>query len=94
MTGYVRFVFWPLVALARVKECAPELLSPRYDDQLAFADHSIWAHFYAVSLVSGEVVVAGGKQPIYVTGSLESFLALYVSNGPALFPQTGAAEKE
>lgn len=79
--------FWPLEELAFVSACAPEFASPEYENHLVFADHSLWAHAYAVSLDSGEVVMVGAERPIVVTGSLESFLAMYVSNAPALFPR-------
>src|SRR5437762_1796033 len=46
-TSQIRF--WSLEELARVKECAPELASARYDDHLVFADYSVWSHAYAVS---------------------------------------------
>jgi hypothetical protein len=82
--------FWSLEELALVSSCAPELASPRYERHLVFADYSVWSHAYAVSLDSGEVVVVGDEQPVFVTGSVESFLAMYVSNAPALFPQTRA----
>lgn len=80
--------FWPLEEIALVKDCAPELKSAANEGQLVFADYSIWAFAYAVSLDLGHVTVVGGDHPIFVAESVEAFFELYLSNSPALFPSS------
>lgn len=80
--------FWALEEFASVEEWAPEL-TQGYRNNIVFADYSVNAHAYAFSTISGAVVLVGAVDPVFVTGSVESFLMLYVQDAPALFPREG-----
>jgi hypothetical protein len=62
--------------------------SDHNEHYLVFAEFSIWAHTYGLSMSSGHVAVIGGPSPIFVAKSLDEFLAMYLENSPALFPKS------
>ena len=86
--------FWNL---DQVRSVAEELECIDGRDLFVFADHSLWAHAYAIRLsmsphVGGEVYLVGGRNPLRVAASFDAFLRGYLANDLAMLFGSGKSK--
>jgi hypothetical protein len=86
--------FWHIDEVRRVNEECPQFAATEQDAALfVFADHSIWAHAYALRLKDGEnsqtsVYFLGTGVPMQIAPTFDDFLSRYAANDQdLLFPR-------
>ena len=90
--------FWHLDQIRPMKEECPEYVTAEEPNLFIFADHSIWAHAYAVRLVTGSngesaIFLIGGHTPLQIAPTFEEFLRRYaIGDQSMLFGQPGGAQ--
>ena len=89
--------FWTLEEVTPLPSGAPEYASQEYVDNpeslFLFADYSLWAHAYAIRLVSSppnknEILIIGGDYPIRLFQSFSDLLDSYLTDKALMFPQS------
>ncbi|HEY0760772.1 MAG TPA: SMI1/KNR4 family protein [Pyrinomonadaceae bacterium] len=87
--------FWMLEEVKPLPSGAPEFATTAYVDHpeslFLFADYSLWAHAYAIRLVTpevnrNEVFIIGGDYPILLFRSFSELVDTYLADKSFMFP--------
>jgi len=87
--------FWALEEVKPLSEGAPDYSNPQYikkpESVFLLADYSLWAHAYAIHLVSApiesnKVFVIGGEYPIPLFNSFSELVDSYLTDKDLLLP--------